>query len=326
MKPWGHIDWLLSFYPSAAWTLISGIGFERRSATLIEHLSSNGTKLSDIHCIHVDDPENEHTARIDQLTNEHLNIINASIGGISVTRSRLLGPHQQWYDLVEFLAEEGNTSVILDITSLPKRISLFILKQLLSQPKIENLVVCYTKAQGYREGYLAQDVQPPSALPGFGLDSTRKDESVVVMSVGYSAFDLREVLQEASSPDIHFLMPFPPASPSFRRSWKFLKILNEKLELVEPTVERISAYDTFAVYDWIMGLMNKDKNLIMLPLGPKPHSLAMALAQIDSKDNAEIIYPQPRLYHPDYATGVHRERNGRPSILAYAMRRNAITV
>ena len=239
-----------------------------------------------------------------------------------LSRAGLLDSPETWKSLVDSISLEPNLSVLLDVSTLPKRVGLLLLRQLILNERVKDIVVCYVRAGSYREGHFVQDELPPVPLPGFGLMSSEPRESVFFVGVGYSTFDLRQVLQQTSSPNIHFLMPFPPASPSFRRTWKFLKTLNEEVESANPSIVRLSAIDMFSVYEWLVGNLDVGKNTTMLPLGPKPHGIAMALAQIGNDNCSELVYPQPRRYHPDYSTGVFIENDGKEGIMAYALRRD----
>ena len=226
-----------------------------------------------------------------------------------------------WSAFVEAFTEE-ESSILLDVSTLPKRVFFFLLKQIRRKKTVRDIVVCYAQAEGYREGRFVLNVQPPAALPGFGSLSSEKKDSVVIVSVGYSAFDLRAILQQTDSPNVYFLMPFPPASPSFRRTWRYLKILNDAVELTNPVIERFHALDVFAVYDWLMGHIDTGKSTTMLPLGPKPHSVAMALAQSEYATCSEVVYPQPQGYHPDYSLATATRRDGTAAITAYGLRRD----
>ena len=70
-----------------------------------------------------------------------------------------------WDNLLTEICSEQK-SVLLDLTSLPKRVALFILRLLVENKNVSNLIVCYTGAEGYTEDTLAYDMKPPSALPG----------------------------------------------------------------------------------------------------------------------------------------------------------------
>lgn len=324
MKPWGEFGWLVSWYPDREWVVVSCLGFEERSIGLPTLAQMTGLSVREMHCIRVSDPPNRHTEELEALTDSNQDELMLMFKNANIRREELFVPAQKLARFVDELMYEKDTSVLLDISSFPKRIGLFLLKQFYSHLNLRDLIVSYTPATGYREGYLARDVLPPSALPGYGLGMIPKNESTVIVSVGYSAFDLGDILQQTASSNVRFLMPFPPASPSFRKNWKFLKILNEGLET--PVIERINANDTFAVNEWAIGHMDEEKTTTMIALGPKPHSFGLALAQISSNGNAELVYPQPQTYHPKSTYGYVRNPAGEPNILGYGLVRDGLRV
>lgn len=322
MKPWGHIDWILKWYPNKSWTIISGVSFEPRSSALIEHISTSSIVTTNTYAIRIDEAENEFTQEIQRKTDCSYAKFKNSTNRIILERANLFESSDKWDYMIKTIAKEGDQSVLFDISSLPKRVSLFIIKKLLRSNSIKDIVVCYTRAGEYREGALSFNERPPDTLPGFGSISSLTRDKVFVVSVGYTRLHLRQVLQESSSQDIHFLMPFPPASPSFRRTWRFLKMLNEDIEPARPIIHRYHAMDMFATYQWLVGNISSEKLTTMLPLGPKPHSVAMALAQMKNEKCSQLVYPQPQIYYPDYSNGVHLGADGRPSIIAYGLRRD----
>ena len=322
MSPWGHIEWLLEWYPARKWTVISAISFESRCTAAIEFLVSTTDKFDQVYVLRIDDPPNIHTQVIRDRTDQNRYVLDSCLEGISHIAAHLMEPPSRWDKLVTDICRKRSRSVILDVSTLPKRIALFVLRQLLRNDSVKDIIVCYTRAGGYREGPLSYDERPPETLPGFGHVESGEKQKVFIVSVGYTRFDLRQVLKETSSRDIFFLMPFPPASPSSRRTWRFLKMLNEDLGPTRPVLRRFNAIDMFATYQWLVGNMRPDALTTMLPLGPKPHSIAMALAQLKHQECSQLVYPQPQRYHPDYSAGTHMDFNGRPSILGYALRRD----
>ena len=322
MKPWGHLDWILRWYPDREWTLISGVGFEPRCTAIFAHIRRTRVRLMRAVALRIDDPPNEHTQQINAQADQNEREISGFFPALELLRIGLFVRPEYWVDFVSTAVGSGSSSILLDVSTLPKRVFFFLLKLLIRDDSVRDLVVCYVAADGYREGLFVQDVLPPAALPGFGVTSSEYRDSAFVVSVGYVTFDLRAILQEAGSPDVHFLMPFPPASPSFRRTWRYLKVLNDALELANPSIERFGATDMFSVYEWLIGHIDPKKNTTMLPLGPKPHSVAMALAQMGHATCSEVVYPQPQTYHPDYTLATALELDGTTAITAYGIRRD----
>jgi hypothetical protein len=210
---------------------------------------------------------------------------------------------------------------MLDISTMPKRVFLFLVKRLLSSPNVQDLIVCYARAERYKEGHLTEDAEPPAALPGYARVAEPSGEATLIVGVGYTAFNLGELLQQARGNDLKFLFPFPPGSPAFRRNWRLLHELLPNIP-IKTEIQRLHAMDMFAALDWISTVGQQAKGRVnLIPLGPKPHALAMALAHRKIGDTAEILYSQPHTYHPEYSHGIAKTRDGLPDILAYCLRR-----
>lgn len=319
MKPWGHIDWLLSYYREKSWHLICSASFEGRSTAIPEHLSSKGS-VTNSTIIRIDDPPHPNSGEITQLTNNsELTIINTLQKYEKLDAELMVAP-AFWDKHLTYICSEQK-SIILDVTTLPKRVALFILRRLIENKNVQNLIVCYSVSKSYTEKSLAYDMKPLCALPGFGKTQNGTDNNVVVISVGYSTFDLGDLLEQEKSTDVHFLIPFPPASPSFRRNWKFLEKLVANAASMKQEIKRIHANDMFQVYEWLIGHNWKNRGITMLPLGPKPHSIAMALAQLKFNGLGEIVYPQPQRYNPYYSSGPRLLTDNTPDIHAYGLRR-----
>lgn len=322
MKPWGHLDWLLPWYSDRNWTVITGVGFEPRCTALMEHVANSTFHVERAIALRIDDPESEFTPEIDELTDKNKQSFQNFLPSMEFERAPLLVTAQHWKQFAESLCSTPNLSILLDITTLPKRVGLFLLQQFLRDPDVRDIVVCYVGAGGYKEGHFVLNERPAIPMDGFGLLSEEKKDTALFVSVGYSTFDLKQVLQQTSALNIHFLVPFPPASPSFRRTWKFLKILNEDIPDPQPPISRFHSLDMFALHDWLVGHLDPRKTTTMLPLGPKPHGIAMALAQMGHQRISKLVYPQPQCYDPGYSEGIQRTPDGRPAISAYGLRRD----
>ena len=319
MKPWGHIDWLLPYYCKTSWHLICSASFENRSTTLPRHLCEIGI-ISHSTIIRIDDPPHQDSSKNTEQASESESTITSFSNKTKIVRENLMAAPTVWENLLTEICSERK-SVILDVTSLPKRVALFLLKRLVENKNVADLIVCYSRAEGYTEKALAYDIKPPSALPGFGKIQSETDNNVIIVSVGYSTFNLSNLLEQEKSTDVHFLVPFPPASPSFRRNWQFLEKLVADAASTKQEIKRIHANDMFQVYEWLVGRNWENRGITMLPLGPKPHSIAMALAQLKFEGRGEIVYPQPQRYNADYSSGPRLLVDGKPDILAYGLRR-----
>ena len=269
--------------------------------------------------IRINDPKQQDSNKIKGLTDNSEQIITKLLREDKIIETELMITPTFWeYHLTNICS--GQKSVILDVTSLPKRVSLFLIRRLIEKNNVVDLIVCYAPAGGYTEQSLAYDMKPPSALPGFGKTHSDTNNNVVVISVGFPTFNFGDLLEQELTTDVYFLVPFPPASPSFRRNWKFLEKLVADAASKNPEIKRIHANDMFQVYEWLIGHNWENRGITMLPLGPKPHSIGMALAQLKFSGWGEIVYPQPQRYNPDYSFGQKLLANGKPDILAYGLR------
>ncbi|MFY0676738.1 MAG: hypothetical protein JXR18_05575 [Neptuniibacter sp.] len=322
ITPWGHIEWLLPKVNISSWIAIFCPSFEPRSVAAASWLAKSSYNIKPFG-IKVDDPPNQYTVRIEQLTQTHEHQIHKQYSTYESVSTELLSELSVWNNIVNQLSAEKDCSILLDISSMPKRIFLFLIKRLIASGNVKDLVVCYSCAEGHREGKLTENSSPPSSIPGFSRVNESDQQSAVIVSVGYMAYNFSEFLQNYSTSTLpKFIFPFPPGSPSFRRNWRRLHDLLPAMER-RAEIKRTHAMDMFAVLEWLKALGDSvDGNIDLIPLGPKPHTLAMGLAHLHFEDRSEIIYSQPRIYHPEYSHGIAKDRAGKPEIYAYCLRRN----
>lgn len=322
VKPWGTARWLFPKIGTRSWSVVGCASFEERCTALPEWLAAQKMEVNRTAIFRIADPVNRFTVEIERLTNDREKRISQALPKIEVIRIELLDEISAWIGTVNSVLS-GCQSVILDVTALPKRVFLFLLARLLAKDTLRDLIVCYTRAGAYPEGALCQDFNPVEAIPSYSRISSKKVETLVV-GVGYVGFDINELIKQVQPPRLNFLFPFPPGSPAARRNWGLLRKLIPS-GLASPTIKRIHAMDMFAACDWLCGLGKDVDNAIdMIALGPKPHSIAMAMAHRKLGDNAQILYAQPKTYRPDYSVGIGKDVNGDVEIFAYCLRRNGV--
>jgi hypothetical protein len=211
----------------------------------------------------------------------------------------------------EITAKRPST-VVLDITALPKRYFCFLLRRLLASQFLENLIVTYTEpgAEGYTEQHLAEDVMSPEPLPGFGgkLASGGGD---LVIAIGFEALGLRSLIlshYREVSRNLHIILSFPAAIEAVRRQWNTLREIMEDdpANLRANNLTVIATWDAEQVYRTVVTWAAEGGLVSLAPFGPKPHTLAMALFAI--KYDASLWYTQPKVYHPDYSRGIGSTR------------------
>lgn len=324
VRPWGDIDWLLPRLGKRVWTTISCTSFEPRSVAVPSWIACSIEGHSHF-VVRIKDPTNKYSkaveSRTDQSQKEILTLLGASV---DLRVEDLLGEPSQWNRLALDACSTVGASVLLDISAMPKRVFLFLVKQILASTNVRDFVVCYARAESYKEGALTEDALPPAALPGFARVVEPTGGATLIVGVGYTAFNVGELLQQARGSDLKFLFPFPPGSPAFRRNWRLLHELIPNIP-IRTEIERVHAMDMFAALEWVATVGQTAKGAVdLIPLGPKPHALAMGLAHRKIGDSAEILYSQPRTYNPDYSAGIAKRRDGRADIASYCLRREYV--
>ena len=212
-------------------------------------------------------------------------------------------------------------SVVLDVTSLPKRFFFPLLRMLFRSDRdtIKNLVVTYAVPERYTKEHLAENFGDWTQLPLFAGKYTHKHSETLVVGVGFEALGLQDRLETSESGRrIHFLLPFPAPAAAFQRSWELLWRLQQHQRSDVPRVHRVDVKDIADAFDRIVSLTDSGtKSVDLAPFGPKPISVAMCVYA--ALTDSEVFYTQPTVYHPDYSTGVS-VRDGHPEIYAYCLR------
>lgn len=322
-RPWGTINWLFPKLSVETWELVSCASFEERSSALAEWCVMRGVVPGGVHLLRIDDPVNRFTDEIERLTDAQERRLKGFFPKATLYREGLLAQTSVWNSILTQALPDAE-SVMLDISTLPKRVFLFIVKRLLAKNSVKNLLVCYARAGSYPEGALTQDSNPVEALPGYARVSEGAGTSLVV-GVGYVAFDINQLIEQVQAVNLHFMFPFPPGSPAFRRNWGLIRQLTPQAS-IPLEIHRIHAMDMFAALDWLKQIGTDAKGeLDMVALGPKPHSLAMGLASLSVGEASQVMYAQPKLYHPSYSIGLAKDSNGCPEIYAYCLKRHGVS-
>lgn len=310
-RPWGLMNQVLSRLECGTkWDLIGAISFEERCNGALEILHKTG-RIKQKLLFDIIDPSPRYHDKAREKTANHMSMAGEFGAKVNdVVELGLLSPANAYVSAVESFLNESDGNVILDISSLPKRIFYPCLKLALTNPSVRNLVVAYSCPQRYTEEGLATDVDPLGAFPLFSPAEVHLPEpKVIIVGVGYLPFDLAGLTQQLSSKvPINVLFPFPPGPPSFQRNWQFLlDIFGEAQSSSIPEPIRVDARDASYAFDLISELTAKGaSSSYLLPYGPKPHSLAMALHFLGGRGKDQLLYTQPKAYHHDYSIGLRR--------------------
>ncbi|MEK6283839.1 MAG: hypothetical protein AABN95_26075 [Acidobacteriota bacterium] len=214
-------------------------------------------------------------------------------------------------------AERAGPSIVLDITSFPKRFYFPILRTLMNSTHVRNVVVTYTSAASYapddEHNPLYEDVgEDWRILPGFGGSSP---EELWIVSIGFLVESLRRYVGDNPDKKMKILVPFPSPLAVLRRTWESVANLEEGHSDVRFEKIRVEPLDISGTFDRILSLAGKpEKVLAFAPFGPKPMSAAMCLYAIQR--DSSIHYAQPTVYNPDYSIGI-KNNNPNDAVVAY---------
>jgi hypothetical protein len=304
--PWGTLEYIADvFLQTTPCQVVGCLSPEERSVAVPIVCADTGAARPLL--IAVEDP---HDAFPDysQETQRRIDANAATLSGHGIAfrleNAALLATEDELDALVALVTEDAGKAgaVVLDITAFPKRFFCFIMKQLLSNSSIPNLVVTYTQAETYTTERLAEDTSGPEALPGFAGPPPPSD--TLVVSVGFETFSIESLIElyRAETRHLHFLMPFPPDGDRTTRTWRTLmQLVGGKPERLVDCVDAVAAWDAERVYTLLKRLKGSKGALVLAPFGPKPHTLGMALFALSHK--CGLSYSQPKSYRPDYSGG-----------------------
>lgn len=314
MRPWGRWQWLWPKLPPREWHLVGCVATEDRSLGLWNWFVRN-QRAANARMVWINDEIPFGDADLEAIKRQRLGVFFAN-GGAStqVSDVGLLARPSEFVSALGIEGSSGQTNVILDISSFPKRFFFFLVRELLSSSAVENLVVTYTVPSRYA-ATLAENPQPALALPGFVQDSYGTKIDVGVVGIGYDPLGLSELLSEFEVASIRLLLPFPSSQESYRRNLAAVAELrrnNRSGAIGEP--DRLDPFDCSQCFDAIARMtQNGTLKSFLAPYGPKPMSLAMCLFSIASRAAhgklVPVFYAQPRTYIPDYSAGISTVSN-----------------
>ena len=302
-RPWGSIDWTLSLGSPTTWHFVGTFGTEQRSLCSWKHLNAlrvlGSYQLADIKAIDSIKYRDRIRIALEARKSEFL----AEGGDLSQLYDMEL--MTELFQIMEFakLAVRNGPSIILDVSSLPKRFFFPILRHLVNSPKVTDLVLTYTLPSGYAPNNepLYEDIEIWKEIPGFG--STLTHEHWVV-SVGFLVESLRNYLSSNPTERMRVLVPFPSSLTSTRRTWEAVANLQQDHEDERFEKFRVDPLDISSAFERICSIAGDTPiPLSFAPFGPKPTSVAMCLYA--TQRGTSVYYPQPLIYNPDYSVGIY---------------------
>lgn len=314
-RPAGSLEWSLACSKARRWHFIGSINSEKRSSETAKALHRLGL-MEDHRILRVRWPDSPYSEEGERMTSENIQAYRDFCGEPKLLERDLLAT------VPDFItdARQGNTeSVILDITSMPKRFFFLYLKCLIQDPNVKNLLVTYTGGK-YGHGALSGNHEDWDVLPTF-RGSTRATESSarsrLAVNVGFMPDGLEEHLRgDDSEQDLFLILPFPAKVSSIRRVWKSAMEIHNQWHGESSSIHlrRVAPDDISGAFDLICGIAN-GRPLSLAPFGPKPISAAMCIYA--ALTDSPVYYAQPKWYSPQYTTSVDDNDEGRPKISAH---------
>jgi hypothetical protein len=321
-RPWGRLTWVADRLDIVPWALYGCIATEERWAAVLELLRERDL-LGSARMLEIGVPAGHpQQTLIAELKRKQEERARTLLEPHAIERHDLLEPYGQ---IVESARQFSGTAknVMLDITALPKRFFFPIMKRLLLERGIENLVVTYSVAESYASEALHEDSLPPAFLPLFNADGDESEQAfeLLLVGLGFDAPGLMQILEMGDVRHVEVMLPYPAAPPFGRRNWEFLRHIWPSIDRHHCRLVETSAIDVPSCYAAICGATaSARKRAILAPYGPKPLSLAMCLyAQGIGRATSAVMYTQPKYYHPQYSSGVAKDGAG-DVIYAYPVR------
>ncbi|MEQ8509266.1 MAG: hypothetical protein RIB43_09710 [Rhodospirillaceae bacterium] len=319
LRPWGQLKWLWPKLPKLRWKFVGCVGTEDRTLSAWQFFTAH-TGTVDGGFFRIEDLPSRYSEKAKDITNNKVSdllLIGKPADGIE--NLELLCSTEDILGRLESIITKCDGNVILDISCFPKRFFFPILRRLFHSDKIHNLLVCCGVPLAYGDD-LSEDPTPWDALPTYGqLSYPDKVIETVFLGVGYLPLGFSEVFKtELKNLKVYPFLPVPPFS---NRNWQFVNSIQSDIgegALEEPI--RVDSRNVSEAFDYLVARsQNGASPSLVAPFGPKTLSLAMALFSLCS--GAPAYYTQPKVYSPNYSSGVALE-DGAPSIWTYAIKIN----
>lgn len=304
-RPWGELEWLLSKSRSEKWHVIGCASFEERCYGLQSRLP-NDAVVSSLYFNILPPVSSDRPSQTDKMNNSINELKKAGVNKNEILEVKLHDSIDKFIAPLDEFLNLANGNIVLDISSQPKRFFFPILKRIMQFSNLNNLIVCYTKAEKYTDGELSWDPADWSHIPMYMSSEYRDTKTdLAIIGVGFVPLGLPDLLiGQYQNAEVKLLFPHPPGPPNYQRNWDFVRrIIDSYPKLSLNDMQRVHALDMSDAFDKICQITNNGAyKSILAPYGPKPISLAMALYAI--AEGSPVYYTQPSYYSADYSSGI----------------------
>ena len=241
-RPWGLLDWALSLSANKHWVHVGVLGTEQRSLAAWKWLKGLNAENGHLF-LEIRDNPSSYTNLSESLLSERRNEFRLAGGNESLVLKFDLLAELFAIDQLALNIESTARSVILDITSMPKRFFFPLLRAFCRCQTISDLIVTYTQPEAYeRKEPLNRNSLPWSPLPGFPPGEAT--DELLIASLGFAVEGLLEHSETITkSPAIKVLIPFPAPLAALRLSWESMWRLESQDRREKFENHRVSATD-----------------------------------------------------------------------------------
>lgn len=328
-RPWGNLTSIISGLGSRDWSFIGCVSMEDRCTIVRSTLSESQTVINSM-IFRVRDADSRYTQEIEAITESNQSeLLGTGVSQGEIKRIDLLGKHGEIGSYIQdFLENHATENLIIDISSLPKKIFfLLIRKALEDRPNIQNILVTYAEPESYCSSQLAENPEGWKPLPGFLGPRVEPSQKALIIGLGFEPLGLPELYSSGlfNNTNIRLLFPFPASPKNVSRNWDFARLLEPLPGNASSEIDRVDSLNIPDVFDKLLSITgNGEIYSILAPFGPKPMSLAMCLfasacARLSCPPS--VYYTQPTIYNPHYSQGVKYADNI-PAIHAYCVKLN----
>lgn len=327
-RPWGNTHWLLSKSQLECWVVLGCLSTEVRSVKSAAYLSKYAHHVT---LVSIADPGSHADEEYEAALVQNRANFSENCGcNHDIVEKHLKESLDEIAHTLEQVVKRSS-NVILDITSFPKRWFFPLVRLLIQDSRVENLLITYARGTNYAQ-VLSENPETLRALPSFAISDDRQDHDIAFVGVGFHTQSLISMFGDQNSKSMHMLIPFPPGPPSTKKNWQFIQKVEQIIhsdnsddgESDRVQYVSLEAIDVSHAFDLLRIKTNSgDKTSVLAPYGPKTFSLAMCLfavsAEESGKSEVPVFYSQPQRYALDY-TGDVAMRNGSVDSFAYSIK------
>ncbi len=194
--------------------------------------------------------------------------------------------------LHSFQVEDKN--VLLDLSSLDNVMIMFLTKQLICRIIPKSFFASYIHPNQYFRqtgtiGYaLCDQVSDVKAVPGFAKRASNQQSLYAFL--GFDGIRLKNILETENNIEKFVpIIPFPTSNPQWYNvtMWNTMDVLQSYSE--EVNIIKCFSDSVFEAIELLEREVQSNQQIILVPIGTRPHSLACAIFASKHK-NARIIY------------------------------------